>query len=246
MFLLLLLAADGTEKDNADIAGGLLDRMKSSGMVTVPMRALEGFNQSDLDAGVEKQKAWAIELMSDPSPRQPSFVERLRYLDSLLVRAVILPERAVLEGQFGTKAEAGVHADFALTCREIEHRYVTRLINWHVVDQLLALNWGDQMRSKVRLVASPLVDDKKAWLKTLFTAALANPTGFVEVFNEIDLDALLDQTGTPKRRAVAEQGDLAVKSTPFDRNGENRDLMDRIYRTGEDGGEPANDNGSRA
>ena len=48
---------------------------------------------------------------------QPTFVDRLGYLDKLLVRGLLLPERAVLEGRHGTLAEAETHGDTALTAR---------------------------------------------------------------------------------------------------------------------------------
>jgi len=51
--------------------------------------------------------------MSATNTSQGSFIDRQKYLDALKMRAFGLPERSILEGSHGTKAEADVHADIA-------------------------------------------------------------------------------------------------------------------------------------
>ena len=48
-----------------------------------------------------------IELLSDSGKGQQPFTDRQKYLDILKVRAFGFPERSILEGQFGTKADVG-------------------------------------------------------------------------------------------------------------------------------------------
>lgn len=199
---------NGSEVDNAEMARTILAGLESSGSVAIPddvARYVEGLNTD--------HHGWRIELLSDGTGRQPTFIDRLRYLDTMLCRAVLVPERAVLEGQHGTLAEAGTHADFALTSAELTHQYVTRIVNWHAVDQVLALNFGEEAMGKVRLAASPLVDTKLEFLRQVYTAVLTNPNGFLEEFGLIDTDALKDSLGVPRSEEVASANDEGEEAT---------------------------------
>jgi len=190
---------NGQLQANYLIAERMLQALESSGSIAFPTQfnaALEGLNQ--------QKPGWDIRILEDSSSRQPGFVERLRYLDSLKVRAMLLPERAVTEGQHGTLAESGAQIDFALTHCDLMHRHITRLINWHAVDQLLALNWGEAARGKVRLVAAPIVDAKLLFLREVYRLVLANPSGFLGELGMIDTDALKDALGVPKAQEVAQ------------------------------------------
>jgi len=185
--------------DNGVLADRILKSLETSGAISVPRKVAKYLDQLNAQT---PDKSWEITMLSDDSPRQPSFIERLNYLDKLMVRGLLLPERSLLEGQFGTKAEAGVHADAAVTQRDLEHRHVTRMVNWYVLDQLLALNWGEEMRGKVRLEASPLADDAQQWLREIYRKLLENHNGFIEEFMTIDRDALKDTLGVPKSAEV--------------------------------------------
>lgn len=182
---------NGTETDNAEIAKNILNTLESSGSVSIPLtKQVNDFNGENPD--------WEIELKSDSDARQHSFVERLSYLDKKKVRALLVPERAITEGQFGTKAEAGEHADMSLLNVDLQHRRIVSLLNRNVVDQLLALNWGEDARGTVRLVASSLDSDAEAFLRDIYKVVLANPTGFIEELERLDLDAVKDSLGVPK------------------------------------------------
>lgn len=194
--------SDGNETPNDELAKTILQSLESSGSVAIPHMISE-FEHELKDA----QVGWKIEILSDNSPKQASFNDRLNYLDKQMVRAVLVPERAILEGQFGTKAEAGQHADLALTHMDLTHRHVTRLCNWHVLDRLLVMNWGEEARGTIRLLAAPLADDMRAYLRSIYEKLLTSPQGFAEEFPNIDTDSLKDSIGIPKSEEVADTGD---------------------------------------
>jgi len=196
----------GQAKDNGEVASLILTALESSGSITVPKTVAEYIDQLN-NVAASEMLAWKIEILQDAGGRQPSFVDRLKYLDTLKVRALLLPERAILEGQFGTKAEAGEHADMALTNIQLADQHITRHVNWYAVDQLLALNYGEGMRGKVRLVATPLLDAQLGFLRAVYRAILINPQGFVEEFGMIDTDALKDRLGLPKSKQIAQAGE---------------------------------------
>lgn len=199
----------GKDTDNSVIAATMLRAMEASAGIMMP---------STVAKFVDQMKApppgWRIEILSDKgTSSQAKFVERLAYLDKIMVRGLGWPERAILEGTHGTKAEASVHSRAAVTAMDVKHRYVTRLINWHMVDQLLALNWGEDARGTVRLVASPIEDVKVEWLREVYLAMLKNPDAFAEEAAALDRTALRETLDVPSQ----DQPDLPLrKSDPED------------------------------
>ena len=188
---------NGTLLDNATIANNLLQTLSASGAVAIPRskQALQGLNQKLLEeAGLHA--GWEITLLTD-SGKQASFNERFGYIDKLFLRGLIMPERAVIEGEFGTKAEATEHADIALTHMQLIHEHITRLMNWHSVDRLLALNWGEEARGTVWLNPVPLSDIKLEYLRKVYTALLSNSDGALAELDSVDWEAVRESLGIP-------------------------------------------------
>jgi hypothetical protein len=120
-----------------------------------------------------------------------------------MVRGLLLPERSVLEGQSGTKAESEAHQNIAIISMDLQHRFVTQQVNKFVVNQLLRYNFGVAYNNKVRLVASPLSNEKIDWLRGLYQSILTNPQGFASEFPNLDVDSLKDMLGVPKSKEIA-------------------------------------------
>lgn len=194
----------GTDRPNAEIAARIAANFQSSGSVCF---------QRDLSAFTDKFQiapeamGWDIDLMESAGGQQMAFIDRLRYLDSLKCRGILIPERSVTEGQMGTLAEAEAHADLGMIMAELAHAYLTSLVNWHAVDQVLAINWGDSMRGKVRLLPAPIRDAKKQFIRELYRSFLANPQGFLEEYGALDTDAIRDELELPRRDEATPEGE---------------------------------------
>lgn len=190
----------GVDTDNATVATNLVGNLEASGSIIVPRRILQFV--TDLNQKLESD-AWKIELIEHQS-KQGSFIERMAYCDKMFARGMLFPERAILEGEFGTKAEATVHANLALTQRGLEHRRITRFINLYLVNQLLAINYGEDAKNSVRLVASPLEDKAIAFFREVYKLLLAHPTASADAIEGIDLDGLTDLVGVPKGEEIVD------------------------------------------
>ena len=184
---------DGVSTDNFTIASNILNALEGTGSVAIPRTPVEYVEELKAD-----KMGWEIELLSDSSPKQSSIIDRQNYLDKNFVRALLWPERALLEGQYGTKAEASVHAGAALTNMELTDAHITRHINWYVVDQLLALNFGENMRGKVKLESAPILDERQVFLRELFRDVIKDPAGFADIAERLDIEALFDRLDIPK------------------------------------------------
>jgi len=213
---------DNVDIDNAAIADDMLEALESSGSLAIPQTISAYVKELSND-----NAAWRVELMEDKGGRQPTFVDRLKYLDALLVRSLLWPERALLEGEFGTKAEAGVHADIAVTMVTLWDRHITAQVNRQAVDTLLEQNWGKQERGKVYLVSAPLVDTQIGFLRELYKQLLTNPATVLEEFPTVNTDALKDRLAIPKAEEVAQAGETPAPGL----DAEQRERMERVPPT---------------
>lgn len=184
---------EGKETDNYTIANRIISRLESSGCIAVPKTVAE--HVADLNASTPD--AWKIEMLTD-SGGQAGYTERMRYLDSLKARAFGLPERAVLEGQFGTKAEAEAHADLAITNMEMRHSIVVQQFNLGVVNDLLRTNYGPDYEDSVYVSPMPIADLEKQYLRKLYADVfMKDPNVVLSEMGRIDMEQMRDRLGVP-------------------------------------------------
>lgn len=201
----------GAEVPNSERASQILEALESSGSIAVPTTILE--HVEELNREQQAPYEWKIEILEDKGGRQVSFTARLKYLDTLKIRGLLMPERSMMEGSHGTLAEASAHIDLALTHMDFVHLYVTEVLSLSVVDTLLAANWGSEFAGKVWIVPASLVDARRVYLERVFLEMLSGDKG-VAVADYIDGDTLKDLIGVPKSDVVTED-----KKTEGDKNG---------------------------
>jgi hypothetical protein len=200
---------NGAKLDNVYLAQRILDKLEAASGVAI------GDVPSELAPGQDpNQTAWRLEVQGSAGGQQQGFVDRLRYLDSLKVRGMLMPERAILEGQHGTLAESQSQGDLALLQAELIHHHLTREINRQAVDPVLEVNWGPAYRGKVHLEAAPLTDTNQGVLRQLVTQVLADPKDFADLFRRADWAAIFDAVGLPQIKAssAATPGSAAMLS----------------------------------
>lgn len=184
---------DGQKVDNFQVAKRLLNTLEASGAIAVPKQIDEIIDELN----EKSPKAWEIELLSDSSSARSNFTDRMKYLDALKVRGLGLPERAVLEGEFGTKAEAEAHADFAITNMELRHKQLVQLTNWHLVNHLLILNFGPAAANTVYIEPAPITDLALTYLRDIYKQFITQPEGMLAELTHVDLESLRDRLGIP-------------------------------------------------
>lgn len=184
---------NGLATDNFEIAKSLLKQLESSGSIAVPATVMQGMVELTKQTG---QEAWRIELITADTS-QAQYNVRLQYLDAQMVRGGGFPERSILEGQYGTKAEAGEHADFAIMLLDFANKCVADTLNWHLVNQLLRMNIGEEAENSAWLKVAPIADDKKDFLKQLLMASLSNPAIGTQQFASMDLHAIRESLEIP-------------------------------------------------
>lgn len=188
----------GVLTENYVIAQKLLNSIASGKGICVPNEFAGHADDRDLSSG--EKRRWIIELLEDKGSRQGGFGERLKYLDSLKVRAYLRPERAALEansGGIGT-TDSEVMQDIGMLDGELLHADIVKTLNWHVIDQLLVLNFGEEARGAVFVTPAPLVDSKRQLVRELIKAFATTPDGREDLKLWLDIDSVLDLLELPK------------------------------------------------
>jgi hypothetical protein len=170
-------------------AGGVYTLPNVSGLTDDRGQAIPGFQ---------------VNFKAPPGGSQIDFTPRLEYLDKCKIRAMLFPERALIEGSHGTLAEAEAHGDLALMVQDYRHRHITALLNRNSVDVVLTTNYGPKAKGAVWLEPSPIVDQNKGFLREVYKALLANPQAVLEMFPEVDHKSLAEQLGVPGENDTAQ------------------------------------------
>lgn len=180
--------------DNGIIAQDILNALKSNGLIAIPQAA-----KRFLDGDGTSEPAWNIELMESSANTSVSLETRLRYCDVLMVRAFAMPERALTEGQHGTKAEAEAHGDAALTYIDMRLQHIMRGVNEHIVKPELITHFGEAMADAVRIIPEPMDAERRAYLQSVYDKILSTPEGFMAELDDIDVAALRDVSQIPSK-----------------------------------------------
>lgn len=209
---------DGVERDNSEHAANLIRQLQGGNGVLIPQEFApwaEDFLTKGSSVGdVANLFTWRLNFLETRSGAGAEIITAVEHEEKLLVRGMLVPERAITEGQFGTKAEAEAHGDIMLSIAEEELQSIVRTINAQIVDDLLVFNFGPSMRGKVQVVPGPLTDADKRFARSILTAVLTNPANVDLLLTTTDIDSLFDRADWPKVREVIDNAGLPDPSNP--------------------------------
>ena len=109
----------------------------------------------------------------------------------MIVRAFGIPERAVLEGLFGTKADASNGTDFLTLRIEYLVRMMVDQLNKYVVNPLMMFNY-DGFADKVRIVPGTIDKRDVERITSLLQNVIATPYGQSVVLPSLDFSSMMD------------------------------------------------------
>ncbi|MCX5658574.1 MAG: hypothetical protein NTW19_02495 [Planctomycetota bacterium] len=192
----------GAERPNFELAQAVLANLGLGHGVAMPNR-LAGWAEDLVRGGIDVSQlaAWQIRFLEPSGQHGQDLVRQMQHKESLMLRGWLVPERAVAEGHAGTRADAEQHADLALSIAQETLDDLLRCVNRHVVDPLLALNFGEAARGSVRLTASPIADAGAGLARAMLLAAMGSPPNAETLLRTLDLDAMVEQQGLPGVKA---------------------------------------------
>lgn len=159
-----------------------------------------GFNAQDLKNNPDLLKTGLVLIDfyegGDYAPAQDGMIKNLEYDDRQLMRGYLKPERVALEARGGTRADAETHSDTGVLIDELLADDIDGQLNAGPVDDVLAVNFGEDARGGVILKTSPLVN-RKAIVNERIIQSLIK-AGLGEDFaRTLDIDEMLETMDVP-------------------------------------------------
>jgi hypothetical protein len=183
--------------------------LKATMVQTIVNAAAQGATFTTPIPWTKEQIQAKPELMDKPLIRVQQFnwgetgpaliaaIARLDRLDKEIFRAWHRPEREAMEGDHGTKAEAGVHGQVGITDSEKAHGDFLRQFNRQVLNRFLVTNFGPDAADTIYFKPTPLVDAQQAFKQQVVSALIASPTAGPELQANLDGRRLLKETEVP-------------------------------------------------
>lgn len=181
---------NGADTPNIEIANDLLRKLEANGGMAIPSDVAGFTFDQNARSG---QRMWEVEQKTDSGSTSASYIEQLRYYDELMVMGFQTPPRALLEGHFGTRAEAVQHAEAAIASWEMISNRMAEMTSKQVVNNLLELNFGKLARDSAFLKVSPITQDNRDMLKEVYMALLSNPDSAYSLIQELNVKGIGDQ-----------------------------------------------------
>lgn len=170
--------------ENKEFAESLAAQWTSTGIVQVETREIPEYY-------LEKEKiqpGWSFEILEARGSNH-NFLDYAAFYHKLFCRAFLIPERAVLEGQFGTRAESTAHQDVVSANYFPYAKRLVRQFKEQIVNPLL-VNFYNINPETIKIEATFKDINSTELLEQIVKQQI--PT------QSIDYDAVLDKLNIPK------------------------------------------------
>lgn len=165
-------------------------------------------------ADIPAVKAQAFDW-GQTGPALLAAIDRLSRLDVEIMRAWGRPEREAMEGQHGTKAEAGTHGAIGVLDSENVHSTFLRQFNRQVLDRFLVTNFGPDAAGSIYFKPTPLSDPQQEFKQKVLNTIFASTTDGPPATAHLDVRQLIKQTELPMvspKEAAQAQADAEAKA----------------------------------
>lgn len=207
---------DGVLVDNRVLAREVGERIQRNLVSIMPHDTSDSLQAALVGGGGGgKTSSWGIEVVAGELSRNPeAYLTLMQYIDGSMVRGVGIPERSVLEAQFGTRADAEQHTDSFLTMLQRRSDWLMYQFNRYITNHMIRENFGPDYEDIVSIEAAPLTDKALAFLRDLYRAYVTGTDrGQIEELPKMDIDIIRDRIGVPTRDDLEEGEENTPDST---------------------------------
>ena len=121
---------DNGEKDNQDIMLEILDNMIEGNVIAIPSGRDE-----------HGQLQWDVAFLNDEDKTDP-FITRAKYIDEMILKALVIPEKALTQGEIGARASIEAFQDMFLQRKQAVLDEIISTINNYLIPHFVELNFG--------------------------------------------------------------------------------------------------------
>jgi hypothetical protein len=210
----------GDLEENHILAARAAKHMANGNPVILPNQinpAFESMLRSGQLGNPKDYMAWRIDFIEMSGGKGEDYLGTLRYYDSLFARGWLVPERTMLEGQHGTKAEAQSHGDWSLIISEEILNIIIETFQNEVIDVIVALNFGLDKVGTATLESIGVSNEKLAFMRQILTTVLGNPINTDVLIEMFDVATMGATAGLPENKNS--DGITIVRSSDLDNNG---------------------------
>ena len=203
----------GAVRPNWEIAKNVVTKLENCDGIYMP-NVLAAISADLVRSGVdmEKMRAWRIGFLEAKGEHGKELTQMMEHCESLMMRGWLVPERAGTEArQSGSRADSQTHADAALVIADLVLLDVVGAVNAGLVNPLLRFNYGADMVGRVRIVRAGLNPELLAFFRAIIQAVLSQPANLDVLVETVDLNALFDQVGLPKKSETIDVSGLAPR-----------------------------------
>jgi hypothetical protein len=205
--------ASGNRIDNLQTALDMGSSLLSSSVVALPYEQAKNGNDNQ----------WGVDYLLDDK-RGEMFIAAIEHLDSAILRALWIPERAILQGKTGSYSMASVHADLFLMAELGLVNDVEDAIDEQVIPLLVQANFKPEDRMPCYFRMDSMDWNRKIALKEIFLEMIRNVDNMVQAGHKpiklpsLEQMAKILQIPVDDFEAEVEPDSLASKEDPNDKN----------------------------
>lgn len=133
----------------------------------------------------------------DIAPAIAAHCQRMDGLNNKIMMAWMRPTREAMEGQNGTKAEAGTHGQIGVTDSEQVAATQLKQMDAQLLNRFIATNYGPEYVGRLYAKQQPLSDPQQQFLQDIYKAIVSNKTPDPTMMAQIDPRALADRVEIP-------------------------------------------------
>ena len=168
----------GVDADNADTMLNLLDSIMEGTAVALP---------SDTDDNGNPK--WDIVIL-DSDDKTDAFIEKSKYLDDLILRGLVIPEKSLTQGEVGARASIESFQAMFIQRKQDVLDNAVNWINQYSLKPFVEINWGtDNDEYKIK---AGRIDDNSVIVANLMIQKLIEKGSF-----RPERNWLIEKTGIP-------------------------------------------------
>ena len=177
---------DGTEVNNYDLAVSLAEGLDKYASVVIPQATFRGTNTVEMDS--LNATPWEIQFVNPTTPAVGNlFKDNKDKLESLLINALGLPSRVVLDGKFGSYSSNETYRETTYDILQSRNNRLIQVLNKQFLDPILSLNYDAPGLFYIQ--AAPMDDDHVQTMFRMYSQIKDNP--------KVDIDAVHQTLGIP-------------------------------------------------
>lgn len=169
---------DGEVKPNQEIMLEMLDTIMEGNAIALP---------SDRDPGTG-ELMWDILFMSDEDKTDP-FLNRANYIDEMILKGLIIPEKALTQGEVGARSSIEAFQDMFVQRKQDILDDTVDVIDKYLLPHFVEVNFGTEM--EMHISAGRLDDNSKEVAGKIVEKLLEKGEA------KVDLQWVVDKTGVP-------------------------------------------------